>query len=124
MKIILKLEALALFGLGVVLFSRLEISGWWYAGLFFAPDLSMIGYLQSPRTGAWTYNLVHHLGTAVMVYLLGIWLGLPWLAFTGALLLGHSSFDRVLGYGLKYGDAFKHTHLGWIGKEQQAAGSG
>jgi hypothetical protein len=31
-------------------------------------------------------------------------------------LLGHSSFDRVLGYGLKYDDDFKHTHLGWIGK--------
>jgi uncharacterized protein YbjT (DUF2867 family) len=24
--------------------------------------------------------------------------------------------DRVLGYGLKYPDAFKHTHLGTIGK--------
>ena len=29
----------------------------------------------------------------------------------GTVLLGHSAFDRVLGYGLKYPDAFKHTHF-------------
>jgi hypothetical protein len=23
--------------------------------------------------------------------------------------------DRIFGYGLKYPDAFQHTHLGWIG---------
>lgn len=31
-------------------------------------------------------------------------------------LLGHSSFDRVLGYGLKHEDAFQNTHLGRIGR--------
>ena len=31
-------------------------------------------------------------------------------------LLGHSSFDRVFGYGLKHEDAFQHTHLGRIGR--------
>ena len=31
-------------------------------------------------------------------------------------LYGHSSFDRVLGYGLKHEDAFQNTHLGRIGR--------
>ena len=31
-------------------------------------------------------------------------------------LLGHSSFDRVLGYDLKHEDAFQNTHLGRIGR--------
>ena len=31
-------------------------------------------------------------------------------------LRGHSSFDRVLGYGLKHEDAFQNTHLGRIGR--------
>jgi hypothetical protein len=31
-------------------------------------------------------------------------------------LFCHSSLDRVLGYGLKYPDAFQNTHLGRIGK--------
>ena len=31
-------------------------------------------------------------------------------------LFGHSSFDRIMGYGLKHEDAFQNTHLGKIGK--------
>lgn len=31
-------------------------------------------------------------------------------------LLGRSSFDRILGYGLKHEDAFQNTHLGRIGR--------
>jgi hypothetical protein len=42
------------------------------------------------------------------------------LALAGVIMLGHSSFDRVLGYGLKYGDSFRHTHLGWIGRGQES----
>lgn len=122
MKNLLKLEELALFGLAVYLFSLLDISGWWYALLFLTPDLSMLGYLHNPQTGALTYNLVHQKGTAVALYLAGLVLGLPWLQFAGLLLLGHSSLDRVFGYGLKYADAFQHTHLGMVGKER-AVGS-
>jgi hypothetical protein len=32
-------------------------------------------------------------------------------------LFGHSNMDRLLGYGLKYPDAFQNTHLGVIGKK-------
>jgi len=47
---------------------------------------------------------------------LGSLLSVPWLMFAGTILFGHSSFDRVLGYGLKYEDAFQNTHLGRIGR--------
>lgn len=116
MKNLLKLEELFLFGLALFLFSGLDYGWGWYALLFFAPDLSMLGYLASPRLGAWTYNLVHHKGLAVALYVLGYLLINPALMFAGALLLGHSSFDRVFGYGLKHEDAFQNTHLGRIGK--------
>jgi hypothetical protein len=76
----------------------------------------MIGYLANPRIGAWTYNLIHHKGLSVAFYVLGSLLATPWLMFAGTILLGHSSFDRVLGYGLKHEDAFQNTHLGRIGK--------
>jgi hypothetical protein len=36
----------------------------------------------------------------------------------GTILLGHSSLDRVLGYGLKYPDSFQNTHLGVIGRKR------
>ena len=51
MKNLLKLEELLLFGLALFLFGQLEYSWWLYALLFFAPDLSMVGYLWGPRIG-------------------------------------------------------------------------
>ena len=116
MKNLLKVEELFLFGLSLLLFSRLDYSWGWYALLFLTPDLSMLGYLWNPRFGSWTYNLIHHKGLSVALYVLGYLLANPVLQFAGTLLLGHSSLDRVFGYGLKYPDAFKNTHLGVIGR--------
>lgn len=119
MKNLLRLEELLLFGLALFLFSGLDYGWAWYALLFLAPDLSMLGYVVNPRLGAWTYNLVHHKGLAVAFYVLGYLLSIPWLMFAGTLLLGHSSLDRVFGYGLKYEDEFQNTHLGRIGRPSQ-----
>ena len=118
MKNLLKLEELFFLGFALFLFSGLDY-GWGasqYALWFFAPDLSMIAYVMNPRLGAWTYNLIHHKGLAVALYALGYLTAAPWLMFTGTILLGHSSFDRVFGYGLKHEDAFHNTHLGRIGR--------
>ncbi len=117
MKTLLRLEELFFFGLALFLFSKVDYAWGWYALLFFSPDVSMLGYLVNPRLGAWTYNLVHHKGVAVAIYILGYILAVPALMFAGTILLGHSSLDRVLGYGLKHEDAFQNTHLGRIGKQ-------
>ncbi len=116
MKTLLKLEALALWGLSIFLFSRLGYAWWWYPLLFFAPDLSMIGYLGGTHAGAIVYNIVHHHVVSLGLYVLGSFLGNPLLQLAGTILLGHSNMDRVLGYGLKYPDSFQNTHLGVIGK--------
>lgn len=117
MKNLIKFEELFLFGLALYLFSRLEYGWIWYLLLFFTPDLSILGYLANPRLGAWTYNLIHHKGLAVGLYVLGNLISIPWLMLAGTILLGHSSLDRVLGYGLKYPDSFQNTHLGVIGRK-------
>ena len=116
MKNLLKLEELFMLGLALFLFSKLDYGWGWFALLFLTPDLSMIGYVMNPRVGSWTYNLIHHKGLSVALYVLGYLLATPWLMFAGTILFGHSSFDRVLGYGLKHEDAFQNTHLGRIGK--------
>lgn len=36
------------------------------------------------------------------------------------ILFGHWAIGRIFGYGLKYGDDFKHTHLGWIGRKNRS----
>lgn len=116
MKNLLRLEELLMFALALFLFSGLNASWGLFALLFFAPDLSMLGYLINPRLGAWTYNLIHHKGLGITLYAFGSLLTIPWLTFAGTLLFAHSSFDRILGYGLKHEDSFQNTHLGKIGR--------
>ncbi len=117
MKNILKLEELGMFALSILLFTILGFPWWLYVLLIFTPDISMLGYFFNPKVGAVTYNLLHHKGLAVLLYLIGVYTFNTVLLIAGIILFGHSSLDRVLGYGLKFGDAFKHTHLGIIGKE-------
>lgn len=116
MNIALKLEETAMFLMGIVGFYLLDYSWWWFLLLFFAPDLGMIGYVFGDKTGAFCYNLLHHKGLAILLWLPGLWLKVPFLQLIGVILFSHSAFDRILGYGLKYERGFKFTHLGEIGK--------
>jgi hypothetical protein len=74
----------------------------------------MLGYLVNTKAGAFTYNFFHHKGVACAVLILGVIQSNDYLLLAGLLLLAHSSFDRVLGYGLKYTDNFKHTNIGYL----------
>ena len=112
MKTILKIEELAEFILGLFLFSQLNLSWWWFLGLFFTPDIGMLGYLVNTRVGAFAYNLFHHKGLAILFYLMGAYLKMEVIQVVGIILFSHAAFDRMLGYGLKYKDGFKYTHLG------------
>ncbi len=116
MKTLLKLEELALFLGCVYLFSRLSFGWWWFPALLLTPDLSMLGYVLNPAVGAFTYNIVHHRAAGIVVGLCGLAFSNQWLMLAGIMLVTHTSFDRMLGYGLKYPDDFKHTSLGWIGR--------
>ncbi|OQP54449.1 DUF4260 domain-containing protein [Niastella populi] len=118
MKKIIALEETAMFALSIVLFSQLSFAWWWYLGLILAPDLSMLGYAVNTRIGALMYNFFHHKGVAIIVYAGGLYLANEGLQLAGIILFGHSSMDRMLGYGLKYPDSFQNTHLGMIGKER------
>ena len=75
MNTIIKLEELAMFAFSIFLFSLLDFAWWWFPLLLFVPDLSMIGYAVSPKTGAWTYNLVHHKAVGIAVYVFGCLVG-------------------------------------------------
>jgi len=116
MKNLIKLEEAGMLALAIYLNSFLSYAGWVYWALFLTPDIGMIGYTINTRVGAVTYNLFHHKGLAIIIYIAGLYLNMEPLQLAGLLLFGHSAFDRLLGYGLKHNDNFKHTHLGWIGQ--------
>ncbi|MEX0966363.1 MAG: DUF4260 domain-containing protein [Bacteroidia bacterium] len=115
MKIQLKLEELAMFGLAFYLFTTLPLEWWWFLVLLLLPDAGMIGYAINPRAGAITYNLFHHKGIAILLYGAGVALHEEWLQAAGLIMFGHASMDRIFGFGLKFPDSFKNTHLGKIG---------
>lgn len=114
---LLKLEEAGQFLLSIWIFNQLDYAWWLFPALILLPDLSMIGYLFGTKTGARLYNLFHHKLMAIVLLIAGFWWHYPWLAMAGVILFGHSSMDRMLGYGLKYDDGFHHTHLGKIGKK-------
>jgi hypothetical protein len=108
--------ALTLTGIYFLYTHSLGLPLWLWIPLFLSPDISMFGYLAGTRIGAYTYNLFHHRAIAIALAALGLFTHLPVLATIGILLFAHSSFDRMMGYGLKFTDDFKHTHLGLMGK--------
>jgi len=115
MKTIIKLEELAMFGLGIYLFSLLPYNWWWFLVLILSPDIGMLGYVFGNKQGAFLYNIFHHKGLAIVLYVLGIYFSIPLIQLIGVILFSHAAMDRVFGYGLKYDKGFKFTHLGEIG---------
>ena len=114
MKKLIQAEAIVPFLISVLLINRLPVHfAWWaWIPIFLVPDLSMLGYLINSKIGAFTYNLFHHQLVAIVIAAIGILLQMPYLELAGLVFLGHSSLDRVMGYGLKFTKGFKFTHLG------------
>lgn len=117
MKALLKLEDAAKFFLAYFATLHLDYSWWVFFVWLLAPDISMVGYFINNKAGAYIYNLFHHQGIAIIVFILGIILINNELQLAGIILFGHSAMDRIFGYGLKHTDHFKNTHLGLIGNK-------
>ncbi len=119
MRTTLKLEEAAMAAMAIYFLTiyNLGLPVWLWLILFFAPDIGMLGYLVNTKFGATTYNIFHHKGIAIALAALGYFMHDNVATAIGILLFAHSSFDRMLGYGLKYPDSFQHTHLGKIGKQ-------
>lgn len=115
MRNVIKLEELGQFLFSVYLFLNTDYAWWVFPVLLFTPDIAILGYLGSTKLGAFLYNIAHHKLIAMCLLIFGYYTeGAPFI-LCGIILFAHSSFDRIWGFGLKYPDNFKHTHLGWIG---------
>jgi hypothetical protein len=100
-QLILRLEAFCLLAGACWAFQFQHASWVLFAVLFFAPDLSMLGYLVNPKIGAAAYNAAH---TTVVYGPLAAYGYLSGFSVALALAIGlaHVGFDCLLGYGLKY----------------------
>ena len=126
MKTLLRLEELAQFLFVIMVLVMKGVAWWTYVLLLLGPDLGMVGYLVNTRVGAICYNLTHHKGLGIALMLIGLIAEVANMLtnvqsgffLAGLIIYGHACMDRMLGYGLKFSDDFKHTHLGWIGKNK------
>jgi hypothetical protein len=125
MKNLVRAEELGMTAIGIYLLTiyDLHIATWIWFFIFFSPDISMLGYLVNAKVGAITYNIFHHKGIAIACIAIGYFTKVEVLLSIGILLFTHASFDRIMGYGLKYSTGFKNTHLGKL-KEDQAIEAG
>lgn len=118
LKVLLRAEGFAAFAAALLAYHALGASWWLLGALILVPDLSMLGYLAGPRTGAMVYNAAHsYLGPALLggfAYALGA----PLAGAVALIWVAHIGLDRALGYGLKSARGFAHTHLGRIGRSE------
>ena len=107
----LRLEGLTVLLTAVVLYAQLEAGWLLFALLLLTPDLAMLPYLINPRLGALVYNAVHSYVLPLALAAVASLGSFPTLLPLALIWLAHIGMDRTAGYGLKYGDAFNHTHL-------------
>jgi hypothetical protein len=111
-QLFLRLEGLAAVALSAVFYARTGASWWLFAALWLTPDLSMLGYLGGPKLGARIYNAIHSYVTPATLAVTALLLNSPALLPYALIWMNHIGVDRLLGYGLKYPQGFRFTHLG------------
>jgi Domain of unknown function (DUF4260) len=110
-RLLLRLEGLAIAVGAIVLFAEVDASWWIFVALILAPDLAFVGYAAGPRVGAAAYNLTHNLILPIALGTAGVLVDSDPAAAIALTWLAHIGGDRLLGYGLKYPTAFNDTHM-------------
>ncbi|WP_172559368.1 DUF4260 domain-containing protein [Vibrio fluvialis] len=117
-KILLRLEGLCILLISLLFYSTSGFSWSLFGWLFLVPDIVLLGYLFNPRVGSIAYNITHSLLIPLGLAAVGVILGVSLALSLATIWIAHIGFDRALGYGLKYGSGFTHTHLGRIGRDR------
>ncbi len=110
-RILLQLEGGMALILASLAYVRTGESWWLFAVLFLTPDIAMLGYLRNPRFGSACYNAAHTYLAPALLAGIGDLAAWSWAIPVALIWAAHIGFDRLVGYGLKYGTAFGHTHL-------------
>jgi len=118
-RLLLRSEGAVLLAVSTYVYGEYGRSWLLFAVLLLAPDIGMVGYLADTRVGAVAYNLLHtYLGPGILL-IVGVAADSSLTYSIAFIWFAHIGLDRALGYGLKYPDAFGHTHLGTIGRRER-----
>jgi Domain of unknown function (DUF4260) len=125
-RLVLHLEGAALLAFALGAYAWSGASWWLFAALFWAPDIAFLAYLIGPRAGSIVYNALHTTLCPAALVALAVILGDASLATVwAAIWAAHIGYDRLGGWGLKYGKGYWYTHLGelwWPLRDQASRG--
>jgi hypothetical protein len=110
-RLILQAEGAAVLALSLWAYAASGFGWLAFAVFFLLPDAAMLGYLRDTRIGAIIYNIAHSYVLPLALVATGYGLGVPLALSAGLIWTAHIGFDRLMGYGLKYGRSFQATHL-------------
>jgi hypothetical protein len=109
--VLLRLDGFAVALLAVFLYRELGASWWLFAGLFLAPDIAFLAYLVNRTAAPVVYNVLHTYVVPAVCFLAGLRMQHAPLMGVGLIWIAHIGVDRMLGFGLKYAEGFRVTHL-------------
>lgn len=113
---LLKLEGLAVFLLALSIYWQQSFSWTLFWSTVLLPDIALLGYLVNAKVGARMYNITHAKLLPSVLAVVAIVMGNALYLALALIWFVHIGIDRMLGYGLKYPEGFKITHLGTIGQ--------
>lgn len=110
---VLRLEALLVLLVTVIVYAELHGNWLLFAVLFLVPDLSLLGYLieDNGRLAAMLYNVVHCYAVPLAVGLVAWKLHSVLCERIAVIWIAHIALDRLVGFGLKYAQAPRPTHM-------------
>lgn len=113
---LLKLEGLAVFLLALVIYWQQSFGWTLFWSTVLLPDFALLGYLVNTKVGATAYNITHSKLLPSVLAIVAIVTGNALFSALALIWFVHIGVDRMLGYGLKYPEGFKVTHLGTMGQ--------
>lgn len=114
----LRLEGLIFLLVAIAEYSTFPYSWIWFFIFILFPDVFMFGYLYGSRIGAFVYNVGHTYTLPFLIVFVCWIMKYPFGYVIAMVWIGHIGMDRMFGFGLKYADGFRHTHLGMIGRKK------
>lgn len=95
----------------LIVYFYMDFSFWLFLLLLFVPDITLFGYFFNNTVGSIIYNVGHNLIIPLILLCIAYLLDAKILIAIALIWLAHISMDRFIGYGLKYKESFKETHM-------------
>lgn len=110
-KLLIRVEYSIAFLLLLFIYWKLDFSLWLFFILLLVPDLTMVGYVMNKKIGSLIYNFGHTFIIPFLLLIVSFSISNEFVVMLALIWIAHILMDRCFGFGLKYEDTFKNTHL-------------